>query len=81
MVPLAAAGALNSVLSLFYYFRIGRALFFEEAGPEVPGRAPGAERLSGLVTVFVIIAAAALLVLGVLPDLLSGPAASGSLGR
>src|SRR5674476_345392 len=29
MILLAAAGALNSAISLFYYFRIGRAMFLE----------------------------------------------------
>ncbi len=33
MVLLAVAGALNSVLSLFYYFRVGKAMFLEEAPP------------------------------------------------
>ncbi|MCK7527649.1 MAG: hypothetical protein MZV64_63600 [Ignavibacteriales bacterium] len=41
LVPLAAAGALNSVLSLFYYFRVGRAIFLEEALP-ARRRPPGA---------------------------------------
>ena len=31
MILLAAAGALNSVISLFYYFRIGKAMFLEDA--------------------------------------------------
>ncbi len=63
LVPLAAVGALNSVLSLFYYFRIGRAMFLEE-GPS--GSAPSAGRVSLLVTVFLAVAAAALLLLGLL---------------
>ena len=78
LVLLAAAGALNSVLSLFYYFRIGRAMFLEE-GP--PGTAPSAGRVSLLVTVFLAVAAAALLLLGLLPDLLTGPAAAAVLGQ
>jgi NADH-quinone oxidoreductase subunit N len=78
LVPLAAAGALNSVLSLFYYFRLGRAMFLED-GPSGP--APAAGRVSLLVTVFLAVAAAALLLLGLLPDLLTAPAASAVLGR
>ncbi|HPW18227.1 MAG TPA: NADH-quinone oxidoreductase subunit N [Candidatus Aminicenantes bacterium] len=82
MVPLAAAGALNSVLSLFYYFRIGKAMFLAEAPPAPAGGVdPAAGRVSGLVTAFLALAAAALLLGGVLPDLLSGPAAAAVLGR
>ena len=33
MYLLAVAGALNSVISLFYYFRIGRAMFMESDRP------------------------------------------------
>jgi len=35
MYILAVAGALNSVISLFYYFRIGRAMFMEEPVGEI----------------------------------------------
>ena len=44
MVLLAVAGALNSVISLFYYFRIGKAMFLEEAvgaSPEAGPLEPG----------------------------------------
>jgi NADH-quinone oxidoreductase subunit N len=75
MVLLAAAGALNSVLSLVYYFRIGKAMFLE-AGPEA-----GPVGVSRLVTVFIVVSAAALLLLGLLPSLLTGPAVSAALGR
>jgi NADH-quinone oxidoreductase subunit N len=34
MYILAVIGALNSVISLFYYFQIGRAMFMEDAGLE-----------------------------------------------
>jgi NADH-quinone oxidoreductase subunit N len=74
MVLLAAAGALNSVLSLVYYFRIGRAMFLEvgtEAGPA---------GVSRLVTIVIVVSAAALLLLGLLPSLLTGPAVSATLG-
>ncbi|HSA94531.1 MAG TPA: NADH-quinone oxidoreductase subunit N [Acidobacteriota bacterium] len=81
MVLLAAAGALNSVISLFYYFRIGKALFLDDPAPVPPGSGlPAAGRISPLVTVFLALAAAALLLLGLLPDLLSGPAARAVLG-
>jgi len=80
MVLLAAAGALNSVLSLFYYFRIGRAMFLEEAPAGGPGPAPtGPERRSPSVRIFILVAAAVLLLLGVLPDLLTVPAAAARL--
>ena len=74
MVLLAAAGALNSAISLFYYFRIGRAIFLEEAGDAGP--AP----VSRLVTVVLAASAAALLLLGLLPGLLAAPAARAVLG-
>lgn len=75
MVLLAAAGAVNSVISFFYYFRIGRAIFFED-GPE------GAPLDGSLGPLLVVAAAAlALLVLGVFPSLLGQPTALSRLGR
>jgi len=73
MVLLAAAGALNSAISLFYYFRIGKAMFLEESGDTA------AAGVSGLVTAVIVASAAALLVLGLFPGLLAGPAASAVL--
>jgi NADH-quinone oxidoreductase subunit N len=35
MYLLAVIGALNSVISLFYYFQIGKAMFMEEAGQDI----------------------------------------------
>jgi NADH-quinone oxidoreductase subunit N len=70
---LAVAGALNSVISLFYYFRIGRAVFLDE--PVSPGgaRAPvGASLVLWL-------AAAAVLVFGVFPSLVLDLAAAAAL--
>jgi NADH-quinone oxidoreductase subunit N len=75
MTLLAVAGAVNSVISLFYYFRIGRAVFLEEA----PSGAPP-ERPAGLLAVLTA-AALALLVLGVLPSLLGQFAAWAVPGR
>jgi NADH-quinone oxidoreductase subunit N len=75
MVLLAAAGALNSVLSLFYYFRIGRAMFLEEA-PDAAATEPP----SRAVTAVLALAAAALLLLGLLPGLLTAPAVRAVLG-
>ncbi len=76
MVLLVAAGALNSALSLFYYFRIGKAMFLEE-----PDRvASGPEGVSPSITAVLALSAAALLLLGLLPDLLAGPAARAVLG-
>jgi len=83
MVVLAVAGALNSVLSLFYYFRIGKALFLEEAADAVSG-GPGPRPLpavSRLVTVFLAACAAALLLFGLLPGLLTSPAVSAVLAQ
>jgi len=78
MVLLAAAGALNSAISLFYYFRIGKAMFLEE---EIPGGPSAGGGVSRSVTVFLAVAAAALLLLGILPDLLTAPALSAVMGR
>jgi NADH-quinone oxidoreductase subunit N len=75
MVLLAAAGALNSVLSLVYYFRIGKAMFLEADTATGPGG------VSRLVTIVIVVSAAALLLLGLLPGLLTGPAVSAALGR
>jgi len=77
MALLAAAGALNSAISLFYYFRIGKAMFLEE-GPSVEPSAAGG--LSRAVTVVLALSAAALLLLGLWPDLLAGPATLAALG-
>jgi NADH-quinone oxidoreductase subunit N len=74
MILLAAAGALNSAISLFYYFRIGKALFLEDAAIE------GTEPVSRLVTVVLAVSAAVLLLLGLLPGLLTAPAARAVLG-
>ncbi len=78
MILLAAAGALNSVISLFYYFRIGKAMFLEDAIPGEPSAGGGVSRS---VTVFLAVTAAALLLLGILPDLLTAPALSAVMGR
>ncbi|MGZ5497142.1 MAG: NADH-quinone oxidoreductase subunit N [Candidatus Aminicenantales bacterium] len=82
MILLAAAGALNSAISLFYYFRIGRAMFLEEAAsavPEAGSQTP--ESFSRAVTIFLAFCAAVLLSLGLLPTLLTTPAVSAILSR
>jgi NADH-quinone oxidoreductase subunit N len=65
MVFLAVAGALNSVISLFYYFRLGRAMFMEEE--------TGAVRVEPSAPVLAVIGGSALvlLILGILPFLLT----------
>jgi len=65
LIVLAAAGALNSVISLFYYFRIGRAMFMEESLPDV--------RIehSMPVTMVLVFSALALLIFGIFPSLLT----------
>jgi len=66
---------------LFYYFRIGKAMFLEEASPALRdgGRQP-AENVSRTVTAILAACAALLLLLGVLPSLLTSPAAAALIG-
>jgi len=64
---LAVAGALNSAISLFYYFRVGQAMFLES---EPGGPAASPFDVSSSVTVLLAILAAAVLLLGLLPSLL-----------
>jgi NADH-quinone oxidoreductase subunit N len=73
LILLVAAGALNSVISLFYYFRIGRAMFMEDPAGEV-GEKPAFPVLAVLV-----VSAAVLLVLGLAPSFLVNFAASAGL--
>jgi NADH-quinone oxidoreductase subunit N len=81
MILLAVAGALNSVISLFYYFRIGQAMFLEEASGVSPDAGPrNPERVSRSVTAVLAISAAALLLFGLLPALLTAPAVRAVLG-
>jgi NADH-quinone oxidoreductase subunit N len=75
MVLLAAAGAVNSVISLFYYFRLGRAIFFEDD----PAGAPLDKSLGPRLVLAA--AAVALLVFGVFPSLLGRLAVSSVLGK
>jgi NADH-quinone oxidoreductase subunit N len=77
MYILAAAGALNSVISLFYYFRIGRAIFMEEPSPTP---AASYRRSAGVETVLAL-AALVLLLWGILPALLADAAAASVLVR
>jgi NADH-quinone oxidoreductase subunit N len=81
MVLLAAAGALNSAISLFYYFRIGRAMFLEEGVPSPEGGRPPAESVSRAVTAVLAVCAALLLLLGLLPSILASRAAAALLGQ
>ncbi len=60
---LAVAGALNSVISLFYYFRVGKAMFME--GPEDGGVSAAPSRA---VVAVLVLAALVLLALGILPS-------------
>src|SRR3989454_7104952 len=60
---LAVAMVVNSVISLVYYLGIARAMFFEPlAEPVRPARTPG------LITAVPMLAAGAVLVVGVFPD-------------
>jgi NADH-quinone oxidoreductase subunit N len=73
MVLLAVAGALNSVISLFYYFRMGRAMFMEEES--------GGVRVESSASVLAVLGASAfvLLLLGILPFLLTNLASAARL--
>jgi NADH-quinone oxidoreductase subunit N len=72
---LAVAGALNSVISLFYYFRIGRAVFLDEPASADRVRAAGGACL------ILWLAAAAVLIFGVLPSFVLNLAAAAALGH
>lgn len=63
LVWLAALGALNSVISLFYYLRIAKAMYLEEAPEEEMSSIPLAKKLSVVLwtTLFSVI------ILGVYP--------------
>jgi len=75
LILLAVAGAVNSVISLFYYFRIVRVLFMEDAWSDTT--------FAPSLSVGFVLAVSALVcfVLGVLPALLSNFAAVSVLGR
>jgi NADH-quinone oxidoreductase subunit N len=81
MVLLAAAGALNSAISVFYYFRIGRAMFLEEVSPLPDGGRRPAENVSRTVTAVLAVCATLLLLLGLLPSLLASRAAAALIGQ
>jgi NADH-quinone oxidoreductase subunit N len=74
LIVLAVAGAVNSVISIFYYFRIGRAMFMENPADETT--------LEASLPVGFVLAVSALvcLVLGVLPSLFSNFAGRAVLG-
>ena len=73
LILLAVAGALNAVISLFYYFRIGRAMFMEDPSGEA-GEAPAFPVLA-----VIVVSAALLLLLGLAPSPLLNFAAAASL--
>ncbi len=73
---LAAAGALNSVISLFYYFRIGKAMFMEEAEESQPATPSP----SLPVVIVLVLTALVLLALGVFPSVLAEFAGIAVLG-
>jgi len=63
---LAVAVVVNSVISLYYYAAIAKQMFFVEGIEDRPLRAPA------LVTGVVALAAAAIVVVGIFPDLFAG---------
>jgi NADH-quinone oxidoreductase subunit N len=81
LVLLAAAGALNSAISLFYYFRIGRAMFLEDVSPPPDSGRPQVGHVSRTVTAVLAVCATLLLLLGVLPSPLVSRAAAALLGQ
>lgn len=60
-VALAVAGVLNSALSLFYYFRLGQALFMKEPSDEVRYEP------DSMISMAIIFSVIVLLLLGILP--------------
>ena len=80
MYLVVVAGALNSVISLFYYFKIGRAMFMEDpAAGEAPTAA--AVRRSAWAEIVIGVSAVIILLWGLFPSLLSDFAASSILVR
>jgi NADH-quinone oxidoreductase subunit N len=77
MYLVVVAGALNSVISLFYYFRIGRAMFMEN--PDA-GAAPVSKR-SAWAEIVIGVSAVLVLFWGIFPALLANFAASSVLAR
>ncbi|TAL38430.1 MAG: NADH-quinone oxidoreductase subunit N [Spirochaetes bacterium] len=65
MYALVAAGAINTVISIFYYFRIGRALFMESGQGELPMKGTGG------VTLVICGSALFLLLAGIFPSRLT----------
>jgi NADH-quinone oxidoreductase subunit N len=63
---LAVVMVVNSVISVWYYFSVIRPMFFVEPAMARPFRAPA------LVTAVIVLASAAVVVLGVLPGLITG---------
>lgn len=60
-VALAIAGVLNSVLSLFYYFRLGQAIFMKEPSEEIRYEP------DSFISIAIAFSILALLLLGILP--------------
>jgi NADH-quinone oxidoreductase subunit N len=80
MYLVVVAGALNSVISLFYYFKIGRAMFMEDpAAGEAPAAAAG--RRSAWAEIVIGVSAVIILLWGLFPSLLADFAASSVLVR
>jgi NADH:ubiquinone oxidoreductase subunit 2 (subunit N) len=68
MYALLFIGALNSVLSLFYYVKVLKVMALEKPLEEVEGRPAAPVRVPLAATVFAGLMAVALLVLGILWD-------------
>ena len=72
---LAIAGALNSVISLFYYFQIGRAMFMETESVEVT------MDKSIYARSVVVLSCVVILIIGILPSLLTVFASASVLNK
>jgi len=79
MYLVVVAGALNSVISLFYYFKIGRAMFME--APEASAAVSAPARRSAWAEIVIGVSAVIVLIWGLFPSLLSDFAASSVLIR
>ena len=73
LVWLAVLGALNSVISLFFYFRIGKAMFMEDQTSAVT------IDKSFYVKLVLIISGLVILILGIIPSLLTTFASASAL--
>jgi NADH-quinone oxidoreductase subunit N len=68
MYALLVIGALNTVISLVYYIKVLKVMALEKPVEEVEGRAPAPLRVPWAAGLYSSLLAAAVLVLGIMPD-------------